>query len=624
MKNGKFRILEDGRFRVGLLGALVVIGISVLTAKLYFEQIRRGDDYRERISRQSVRRIRVPARRGKVFSADLKVLADNTAGCAIVFYPEEMRRPGRRSRPRTIDYIFDAASAVAEALHRENPLTREEITRHLNTRPGLPIRVFGGLTPEEAAPALALTRQFDGIGLEADDARSYPCGKLAAHLIGYTGRENPRSAGDREDFFYYVPDLIGRAGLERTFDRPAPEVGRNVGVRGTPGFSLVQVDSQGFIRNNALASREPVDGQHLILTLDSRAQELAERALQGVRGALVLLDANTGAVLAMASALSPDLARYTPYLSQDYYSSLLNDPARPLLNRAINGTYTPGSILKPLVALAILRNGADPQRKIDCTGRAVIGTGGIRCAARYGHGELNLLEALERSCNVYFIEAGCEIGRAAIAEMLESAGIGRRAGLELADSRGVAPTVEYKRRYYRSGWNRFDTAQLSIGQGIILLTPLQAAVYTAALANGGKIMKPYLAASLVNQQGGILWERKPEVVGHLATTEADLAVVRQGMFQVVHAPEGSGKRADNPAITLYGKTGSAEVGSRENRWKNTWFIAFGTRGGRTYALAMVVEEGASGGTSCAPRVAEFFRQYLGDGKRDTVPAAIHP
>ncbi len=616
MSGGKFRILEDSRFRIGLLGGIVLVGVGVLTAKLYYEQVRRGDNYRERVSRQSVRRIRIPSRRGKIFSSDLKVLADNAARCVIVFYPGEMRRPGRHSRRQTVEYIYGAAAAVAAALRRDNPLTRTEISRHLNTRPGLPIRLYSGLLPEETAPALALIRQYPGIGLEDDAVRRYPCGKLASHVLGYTGRDNPRSAGDRGDFFYYIPDFVGRSGLERSFDQPDSDQGRNCGLRGVPGFSLVQVDSQGFVRNSLLASRKPVDGQHLILTIDSRAQEFAEQALQGERGALVLLDADSGAVLAMASSPSPDLARYTPYLPQDYYRSLLRDSDRPLLNRAINGTYTPGSILKPLVALAMLRGGLDPQRRIYCSGRAAIGTGGIRCAARYGHGELDLVEALERSCNVYFIESGCEIGRGAIAEVLDSAGIGRRTGLELADSRGVAPTESYKRRYYGGEWNRFDTAQLSIGQGIVLLTPLQAAVYTAAIANGGSVMRPYLAETMVSQQGSVLWRRRPEVVGRLAAAGADLAVVRQGMFQVVHSPTGSGRRADNSAIALYGKTGSAEVGSGGSRRTNTWFIAFGTHRGRTYAASLLIEEGVAGGSTCAPRVAEFFRRYLEAADRD--------
>ncbi len=607
--NRRHPLLSDPRCGIIVLSLVFLTGFAILLGKLYFEQIRRGSDHQERISRQSLRRIRVPARRGKIFYADHKIQADNSAGCAIVFYPEEMRRPGRGSRKRTVEYIRDAAAAVSAVLGRENPLGDvKKIERHLNLSPGLPIMLFRGLSTEEVSPVLELSRLYDGIGFEEDESRQYPFGRLASHLIGYVGLEQPRSAPDHGDFFYYVPDLIGRAGLEKAFDS-FDESGAT-GLRGKPGSKLVRVDSLGFIRNEQISSVEPRDGNHLILTIDARAQHLAETLLAGRRGAFVMLDASDGAVLAMASSPAGDLRYFTPRLTTEYYSMLLRNPDRPLINRAINGTYTPGSILKPLVAMALLNKGIDPHEKVNCDGKAVIGDSAIRCAARSGHGPVDMFEALEKSCNVYFIEKALVAGRAAIAEVLDSASIGKRTGFELADSRGQAPTEEYKRRYYRSGWNRFDTAQLGIGQGIILLTPLQAALYAAAIGNGGTVFDPYIVDRLADQRGGVLWKRKPVAISRLATKPEYLDMVKKGMFDVVNSPGGSGRLAKNRAIELSGKTGSAEVGSRENRVKNTWFIAFGTVADKTYAVAMVVEEGVSGGTSCAPLVGEFFEKYL--------------
>ncbi len=596
-------MISDFRFRIIMLGVLALVAFGILLGKLYIEQISHGEEHVKRISRQSIRRIRIPAKRGKIFTSDLKVLAGNEAGCMIVFYPEEMRRPGRRSR--TVSYISQAAAAVSSALKKENPLTREKIERHLRISPGLPLVLFRGLTPAEAAPALTVARNWDGIGLEEDDTRMYPEGKMASHLVGYTRRENPNSADDRKSFFYYVPDQTGRAGLEKAFDRV--DYGSAIGLRGKPGYSLVLVDILGFIRDSELEREEPVDGNHLVLTLDSRAQNLAEKALRGERGAFVLLDADTGAVLAMASNPSPDLSRFTPYLSSEYYRGLLANPGRPLLNRAIHGLYTPGSIVKVLVAMALLENGVPSTEKVECSGRSSVGT---RCAARYGHGGIDMKEAIKHSCNVYFIEEGCSVGRSVIASMFSSAGIGKFTGFDLADRKGLLPSVEYKRRISGRSWNKFDTAQISIGQGLILLTPIQAAVYTAAIANGGKLMRPFIAQRLVNQQGGTVWRSEPQITGQLNVSAENLQIVRDGMFQVVNSSDGSGRRGRTEAITLYGKTGSAEVGSLANRTKNTWFIAFGTAGGKTYAAAMLVEEGASGGSSCAPKVAEFFEKYL--------------
>ncbi len=601
----------DSRVRMLLLGGLALLLTAVTVGKLYYEQIDRGEAHRERISRQSIRRIRIPARRGKIFTSDMKVLGDNRGGCMIQLYPEEMRQPGRRSRTLTIDYIERAVNAIAGVLGRPAPYTRKEISRHLNVSPGLPLTLFRSLPVEDAAKVLELARYFNGIGIEEDASRVYPEGEKAAHILGYTGRADPRSASDRRNFFYYVPDLIGRAGLERQFDRIPGQQNAGNGLIGVPGYSLAQVDHLGFIRNRRLEFRPPEDGMHLVLTLDSRAQHLAETALAGRSGAFVVLDADTGAVLAMASSPAYDIGRFVPYVPADYYRELMKDPLRPMLNRALFGTYTPGSILKPLVAMALLENGLDPAARVVCDGFAKIGRGGIRCAARHGHGDLDLFEALERSCNEYFIVNGIQAGLDVIAPVLRSAGLGEATGFELGGVRGDFPSAELKKKRFGGSWNAFDTGQLSIGQGLITVTPLQVACYVAAIANGGRLMRPYVAERMIDSHGMTVWHNTPEQRGSLAVSPEHLELVRRGMHQVVHAPQGSGRRAKTPVIELWGKTGSAEVGSGANRRKNTWFTAFGSCRGRTYAAVLLIERGDSGGGTCAPRVREFFDSYLG-------------
>ena len=183
----KWDWFSDYRVRICLLAAIGLAGFGILSAKLYFEQVRRSDAYRERISRQMLRRIRIPGQRGKIFTADLQILADNCAGTSAVFYPEEMRRPGRNSRKRTIEYIKLASAAAADAIGRPDPLTKLSIARHLNYYPGLPITVFTGLSASESARILELARTFDGIGIEPDNSRTYPMGKTACHIIGFAG-----------------------------------------------------------------------------------------------------------------------------------------------------------------------------------------------------------------------------------------------------------------------------------------------------------------------------------------------------------------------------------------------------------------------------------------------------
>ncbi len=609
-------LFGPGRFRLILVGAFFLSGFLLIGSRLYLEQVQTGSEYRETISRQSVRRIRIPSRRGKIFTRDMVLLAGGARELNLIFYPEEMRS---RRRAQTVRTILAAAETIAAAIGRENPLEQKEVERHLNIRPGLPITVFRNLTVEEAARALESARPYSGVDLEDDEVRTYPEGELAAHLIGYTRPQARETAEDHDRYFYYLPDQTGRSGIERAFDR-LPDVqpvngllgtpDAPLGLRGLPGYSLVLVDHLGFIRQSLIEKIEPVHGNNLVLTLDSRAQKLARQVLGRNRGAFVLLDAANGDLLAAASAPGIDLRDFSPVLTSAHYKKLLDDPNRPLINRALQGTYPPGSILKPLVALAFLNSGIPPETIVDCTGAVTIGDVTIRCAARHGHGPLDMVHAIARSCNPYMIENALKTGLTPITEILSAAGLGRATGIELPEASGIFPSDAYKRRHYRDRWKAYDTGLLSMGQGIITITPLQAALYAAAIANGGTIYRPHLVEKVVDPFGNVLQERRPETNSQLPVTLDMLETVREGMLEVVSAPYGSGREGAVPGLKIYGKTGSAEFGPRSDRRLITWFICFLTHGERTYAASVMVEEGVSGGRSCAPLAAEFFSRYF--------------
>jgi len=618
MKQMQSFSLGDG-FRILTIGLLFLLGFALILGKLFFEQVQKGEVYRDKISRQSIRQIRIPAQRGKIFSSDLKVLADNSPNFNLVFYPNEIRSANRRKN--LVSTIEENANYLAAVIGRPKPLTADDIRRHLNTRPGLPLEVFEELTPKELALALEASRDMVGVDFQSSENRIYPGRGTAAHLLGYVRAADPKSAPDKEGVFYYIPDLEGRAGLEKAFDRPdfgkpdndfanlgTPD--HPLGLRGLPGYSLVQVNHLGYIEQNLIEKIEPINGNHLILTINYRAQRYAEYLLYGQKAALVAVNANTGDVITAASAPSYDLSKFTPVLPFDYYSRLSNDPAKPLFNRALAGRYTPGSILKPLVALAMLNAGHSPEEMVVCDGGSDIGNAQIRCASwrHGGHGPVNLYSAIAKSCNDFFIEKGLETGAEKIFEVLGSANIGQKTGIELPESAGMLPSFAAKKRIYNENWNKFDTALLSIGQGITMISPLQAAVYCAALANGGTLYRPHLAKSIVDMHGNVLFDRKVEVTGKLATKPEYLDIVKKGMFEVVNSPTGSGKLAAQDDITIYGKTGSAEIGSKSNRALTTWFIAYAKIKGNTYAVAVMVEDGASGGRDCAPIAGKYLEE----------------
>lgn len=598
--------------RILILGLILLAGYGILAVKLWIEQIRQGPQHRDRISKQSVRRIREPALRGRILTSDLRILADNAPAYDAYFYLEEMRQPA--SRARTLNYILETAAALAAEVKRP-ALTREELVRHLNTHPGLPLLVFKDLTTGEMSILHELSPGVKGLGIVSRTTRVYPEGFSAAHIIGFTRLEDPVSAEDRDEYSagYYIPDMVGKRGVEKAFDIFDIIGNQGVrGMRGIPGYSLVQVDHRGYVYKNLDEGIKPMDGNNIVLTINWQAQKIADSLLRGHKGALVLLNADTGAVLAMASAPSFDLRNFSPKLSQEYYSNITKDPAKPLLNRATSGAYTPGSILKPLIGMAILNSGVSQNKQVLCDGRIQIGDASIKCASWLsgGHGPLTMTGGIANSCNNYFIENGCIAGLDAISEVLESAGLGRSSGFCLPDNKGQLPSSEFKERVTGYKWNKYDTALLSIGQGIILITPLQAAVYCAAIANGGTVYRPYILKDIRDPFGNLLYSTQPEIRGRLKVTSDKLNIIRQGMHQSVNSPHGSGKNAKNDVIDLYGKTGTAEVGPASNRHKNTWFIGFGTQENKTYAIAVLIENGETGGRSCAPLAAKFFAEWL--------------
>lgn len=600
-------ILDDDRLRVVLLGMIFLAAFGIIAGRLYFLQLHHGEEHRKLIARQSERRVRIPGLRGKIYSSDNKVLAENRQAYDLLFFPSEMHRG---SRKKTVAYMNECAMIIAGKIGRSKFPSAEEFNKHLRQYPGVPMTVFQDLNTGELARAFEASRNMTGVDIQFSPIRSYPCGDLACHIIGYTRKADAATASDREDFFYYNPDQIGKDGIEKSYDT-FNDGNTLLGLRAFPGRSVIQVNNVGYAQKELLGRSEPIHGNNVILTIDSRAQELAETLLGNYSGAIVVVDADNGDIICAASSPRMDLSRFSPILEPQYFQSLLNNPEKPMINRAFQAIYPPGSTLKPLMCLAFLRAGIDPEEEIYCYGESEVGNATIRCSAhRYSSDDLNMIRALEKSCNNYMIHHATSIGLDAIYPVLESAGFGKKAQLPLPVSAGDMPSSALKRRRYGMPWNTYDTALLSIGQGIISVTPLQLALYTAAIANGGTLWQAQLVKKLTDNRGITRFEQKPAVAGQLLTTPEHLEIIRQGMFNVVNSSGGSGRQAKLWELTVYGKTGTAEIGTKNAMHNITHFIAFTTYQKRTYAMAVTIEDGQSGGRTCAPLAAEFFRRYL--------------
>ncbi len=599
-------ILDDDRLRIVILGLFFFLAFMVLVFRLYFLQLHHGEEHRRLITRQSERRVRIPGLRGRIYSADGRLLAGNRQAYDLLFFPSEMHQGGRRA---TSEYMYNCARILARILHRSEFPAVDNFSRHLVTSPGVPMTVFTDLSNVELALVFEASRQIKGVDIQFSPVRYYPCGDHAAHIIGYARKADAANAGDREEFFYYNPDLEGRSGIERAFDTLDSDSA--LGLRAFPGRSVIQVNNIGYAQRELLGRTEPIHGNDVILTIDSKAQQLAEELLGTSTGAFVVIDADNGNIICAASSPRIDLTRFFPRLDPAYYNQLRSDPEKPLINRAFQAIYPPGSSIKPLMCLAFLQAGIDPHTAVYCPGDSTVGNATIGCSAhrRYGD-DMDMVRALEKSCNNYMIHYATQVGREVLADMLARAGFGRKTGIPIPESAGDMPSDELKMRRYRTHWNVYDTALLSIGQGLISVTPLQLAVYCSAIANGGTVWKPQLVSRILDHRGIARFEVQPEAAGNLGVSEEDLAIVREGMFKVVNSSGGSGRNGQVNGLQVYGKTGTAEVGSRDNMRNITHFIAFTTHNGRTYALAITIEDGRSGGRTCAPLAAEFFRRYL--------------
>ena len=697
---------------IGGVAALVLAGMGVLVAELWRLQVPRSGDFQREFVQQSVRRIRLPAVRGRIYDRRGTCLADDVPNYCIAVYPEELRAPRsaaanilalvkeielRVGVPPDISYedilehlrthprepltawkrLDDAAIArwrraferwtappkgsfrrrrvygldlgrpvqgrsivinTAELLHRRTStlantvelIARIEravgrppevnyrgIKRHILTRRALPLLAWTHLDERTMARWADRCSGWLGTGIYCLPDRRYPTGELFAHLIGYTRRTVTAGADSNaaETIHYDLRGLVGVKGLEKTYDKL---------LGGRPGVKAVLVDVAGFHYSD-LQTRPPRPGGDLELSVDANIQRFAAEALAlrqpgeetnaPVRGAVVVLDPRNGDVLALVSSPSFDPNRFMH--SAAYRVKMKDDRFGRAFNRAVYGQYPPGSTFKPVVALGVLREHPGFARtNYVCNGWIRVNGRKMRCWAwrSGGHGEVSLREALMHSCNVYMFKMALAVGYRPIYEMAREFGLGQYAGLfpEL----GAPPRqkdIKYGNLPERAV-NRIDLCNLSIGQGAITASPLQMAMVAAAIANGGILFRPRLIRRWRTAPDKPWRENPPWAIRRIDLPAQALEIVRGGMYDVVEDPDGTAPAARVDGIEIAGKTGSAQYRARVGDHVETrvyaWMISFAPFAEPRYAVAMLVENGVSGGRTVAPRLGYLYRKIF--------------
>lgn len=645
---------SDSRLRSLTWG--IFAGLLMLLVGLWWIQIVSGRDYEANLQTQAFRTVRVPAVRGMITDRNGVPLAENRPVYNICLYLEELRpsfdaaftakarwvrtnlqaqmvaeehRLGRVLTPaeqKAFTLTLSKKNALREearfavasnivfnlGLQLQQPLSldADRFLRHYRARLYVPYPVLADLNDQQVARFLEQSTGTIGVDLEMQSVRVYPHGATAAHVLGYLRFDDSSAEGEDASFSYRFPDYRGLVGIEAGYDKE---------LRGRAGAKSILVNNLGYRQAESVWS-EVEPGQNVRLALDLHIQQVAEKALAvygpDTRGAAVVMDVHSGDIVAMVSSPAIDPNHFVHGFPLGEGQRLNDQKLRPLINRATQENYPPGSIFKPLVGLAALEAGLDPEALYRVQphpmrphhGCIYVGRRLIEDLAEPG--DYDLRRAILRSSNAYFINNGLRFGGVeAIIKLSQRFCLGERAGLPTRqEAKGILPTLPQ----VSSGWSDGDTANICIGQGHVAVTPLQMAVMTAAIANGGRVLWPRLVDHVEPPQLENAPPAKVQPLGRvrnqLGLSPQHLARVREAMLADVEDPHGTGTQAAVSGYRVSGKTGTAQVMNTRNQLTDliTWFVSFAPYEQPNYAVVVMVESGAAGGSTCAPIAREIY------------------
>ena len=576
--------------------ALVFLGLIL---RLWYLQGIHGEYFRDQSENNRLRTIRTVAPRGNILDQNDILLVRNRTSFDIGLILEDIEN---------LDSTLQVLSAVTG---RPVEVLKKQLNQPRKNLPFEPRTVIVDAPREEVAKIKANGHRLPGVIVSTVPAREYPFGGLASQLVGYV-REISKAQLDSfgTDAGYKFGDVIGQTGLEKVYERY---------LRGLSGVVKVEVDAKGN-RKGEVSVVDVDEGADLVLSLDSDMQRAAELGLAGRRGAVIALDPNNGEVLTLASSPSLDGTLFAGKVDAKTWAAVLADPDKPLANRAIAARYPPGSTWKLFMAAAGLTSKKiTPKTTFNCPGYFWFGGRAYKCHKHTGHGTVDLLKAITVSCNVFFYQLGQLLQLEGIEKFSRSFGFGVPTGIDLpGEEPGIVPSDKWKREVMKERWYPGDTIPVSIGQGLMGVTPLQMASAVAALANGGIIYKPQLVRKIIPKDGSTPIEFKPEIRSKVDMDAASLETIKQFAIGVVNDPHGTGKRAALPGIVVAGKTGTAQVGvlgkdKLDDKFKDhAWFVSFAPADHPLIATAVIVENSGHGGEFAAPIsrqvMAVFFKK----------------
>ena len=554
---------------------------SLLLGRLYYMEVIKSNEYKVLSDKNHINLVMIPPVRGIILDRAGRQIAINKSNYRLMLDKKESRSY-RESLAQLFSLLQTPEDDVKFILQRVE-----------KSSPRLPIQIFDNLSWNEVALIEESVVNMPGIFIEIGQVRFYPYHYVTSHIIGHTGILNEDEKDEYE--LENIGDFhLGKRSIEKYY---------NAKLMGEFGVKKMEVNAHGlYIRE--IDATQSLAGSELPLSIDIDLQSFVSSRLDPRGSAAVIMNVKNGHILSLVSTPGFDPNNFAQGVSQKYWNSLLQDENKPLINKAINGCYPPGSTFKLIAMLAALKSGVDPNHQVDCCGYTIIGNRKFRCASKYGHGLLNMRSAIQKSCNCYMYNIAKLIGADKILDMADRLGLGKITGIDLPDeSAGFLPNKKWKKRKFGEEWTLGDTINTAIGQGYILTTPLQMVSFVSAIANGGIVYPPSIAQH----------PNKPPM--NLGISAKDLNVIKEGMFLASNAPGGTAYRSRSyiENFEIAGKTGPAQVIGKKSDAQNLslestpWhnrnhgiFVGFGPFHDPTYACAVIVEHGGDGSKLAAP------------------------
>lgn len=599
-----YKTADSEWYKSRLNGAIVCVlaAFTVLIVRLFYLQVVEGEEFRRLSENNCIRLYSLDSPRGLIFDNANKLLVDNRPSFDLGIVLKDAK-PVDQTIRKLAEYINVPLEKIEERIPEKRGLSSYK-----------PIQLRQDIGRDTLAAIEVHKFDLPGVIVNVRPLRHYIHRGTAAHVLGYLGEIN---AGELRSGNYpecRPGDYIGKFGIEKTYEKF---------LKGKRGGRQVEVNASGQVVR-VLKTVDATPGNNILLTIDVELQKKAEDMLKGKAGSVVAMEPSTGKILIMASSPSFNQNAFVSGLTQKEWNNLISNPMKPMINKALQAEYPPASTFKIVTAMAGLEEGViDEETTVFCKGYYKYGNRIYRCWKRGGHGTVDIVDALAKSCDVFFYQVGQKLGVDTLAWYANACGLGSQTGIKLENEEsGLIPTAEWKRKRFGVPWQGGETLSIAIGQGYNLVTPLQMAVLTSAIATDGMIMEPIILKSIETVKGENIKKWKAKTVGRIPANARTLAIIKKGLLNVVNTREGTASLVKLENVDISGKTGTAQVVSRKesdaddekdipDAFKpHAWFVAYAPSDNPKIALAVFVEHGEHGSSTCGPIARELIKSYL--------------